>query len=130
MRREKRKDIAVELYFDSTVEPFANPPFMMNEVRDMLGRLASLGVEVRIVDTAGWSRKMLMERYREVVSRRGTAEEIFGPRGKRGWFFGREVPALIVRRTNGTTEVYPCIVKGRLITPSDLLRKLLGAGGE
>ena len=129
MMRGKRKDIAVELYFDSTVEPFANPPFMMDEVRDMLGRLASLGVEVRIVDTAGWGREMLMERYREVVGRRTTADEIFGPKGKRGWFFGREVPALIVRRVNGATEVYPCIVKGRLITPSDLLRELLGAGG-
>lgn len=125
----KREVVRVELYFDSTVEPFANPPFPQAEVMEMLREAESSGIEVKLVDTAGWSRDMLIEQYREIAGRRRSADEIFGPRGKRGWFFGREVPALVVRLGRGRPEIYPSHAGGRLITPADFLRRLLGRKG-
>jgi len=121
----------IELYFDSTVEPFANPPFRADEVMEMLGVLESSGIKVKLVDTAGWSRDMLIEQYRLAAGRRRGVDDIFGPRGRRGWFFGREVPALVVRRGHGEPEIYPRRADDRLITPSDFLRKLIEQrGGE
>lgn len=124
MSGQVKTGIVLELYYDSTVEPFANPKFEAAEVIEMLRKAESSGFTVRLIDTAGWGRELLMERYRQVAGRRGL-DEIFGPRGKRGWFFGREVPALVVLGT-GMPELYPARSRGSTITVSDYLRRLLG----
>jgi len=130
MKRRKREVTAVELYFDSTVDPFANPPFRADRVMEMLRMLESLGIKVKLVDTAGWSRDMLIEQYKLVAGRRRNVDDIFGPRGRRGWFFGREVPALVVYWKHGKTGIYPCYADDKLITPSDFLKELLEQRGE
>lgn len=118
-----KQGIVLELYYDSTVEPFANPKFEAAEVMEMLRRAEASGITVRVIDTAGWGRELLMERYRQVAGRR-RPDEIFGPRGKKGWFFGREVPALVVLG-KGRPELYPARSCGSTVTVSDYLRRLL-----
>jgi len=117
--------VMLELYYDTTVEPFASPPFSTSEVLRMLKHAKSAGIAVRIVDTAGWSRDMLMEQYRAVMGGRRIKSDIFGPKKKRGWFFGREVPALVIYREGGKPEVYPSVRGDQVITISNFLKKLL-----
>lgn len=117
--------VILELYYDSTVEPFQNPRFNTVEVMKMLKEAEIRGFMVRIIDTAGWSRELLMERYKQVVRRCREGEDIFGPRNKRGWFFGREVPALIILAEGSKPELYPAQIGNSLITISEILKKLL-----
>jgi len=121
--------VILELYHDSTVEPFENPRFNTIEVMKMLKEAEIRGFIVKIVDTAGWSRELLMERYKQIVRRCRKGGGIFGPRNKRGWFFGREVPALIILTEGGKPELYPAQIGNSLITISEILKKLLSKRG-
>jgi len=128
-KRRKRSIYYLELYYDTTVEPFESPAFNSARVLDLLIKIQSAGFKVRIIDTAGWSREMLMEQYRSLRTPRGRKNDIFGPPKKRGWFFGREVPALVVYSApNEPVDVYPHHEDSHIITVEDFLGRLLDTG--
>lgn len=125
MTARKNRNIILELYYDSTVEPFENPRFDFAEVIKLLRLAMTSGITVRIVDTAGWDRELLIEYYKQIVGKRRGYGDIFGTRKKKGWFFGREVPALVVLYERGQPELYPSRKGDSIITISDFLQKLL-----
>jgi hypothetical protein len=117
--------LTLELYYDSTVDPFAEPGFDIEEVERLLEALKARGVEVKIVDTAGWSREMLREVFERACRGGGSSRNIFGPKRRRGWFFGREVPALLLIRGGKVIDVYPRRRDGKTETIMSCLQTLL-----
>jgi hypothetical protein len=99
--------LILELYYDSTVDPFAEPEFNLEEVELLLKALEARGVKVKIVDTAGWNREMLREVFERVCEGNKLSKNVFGPKRRRGWFFGREVPALLLIRGERIIAVCP-----------------------
>lgn len=127
--KSEKQPIYLELYYDTTVEPFESTAFDPVKVLDLLTKAQSAGFQVKIIDTAGWSREMLMEQYKGLKAPRGKKNNVFGPPRKRGWFFGREVPALIVYFTReGVMGIYPRHEDGHIVTVEDFLNQLLGLG--
>jgi len=122
----------LELYIDSTVEPFKFPSFDCEKILDLLKKLRERGIEVKIVDTAGWSYEMLYETYLKAASvaiAKGylayRVRKIFGSARESGKYFGRQVPALLVYEDNKIVDVYPHEERGRLITIEEFLRTKL-----
>ena len=122
-----KRSVLLELYYDTTVEPFENPAFNSGKILGLLAKAKSAGFRIKIIDTAGWSREMLMEQYRSLKVPRRQRNDVFGPPRKRGWFFGREVPALVVYFELGEkVDIYPRHVNGSIITVEEFLNQLLG----
>jgi len=117
--------LTLELYYDSTVDPFAEPEFDIEEVERLLKTLRARGMEVKIVDTAGWSREMLREVFERACRESRSPRNIFGPKRRRGWFFGREVPALLLIRGEKVIDVYPRIRGEKTETIMSCLQTLL-----
>jgi len=125
----KVKDLIIELYYDSTVEPFETPQFNLKEVERLLKILKKFGVEIKIVDTAGWSRKMLSETFKQISAKEKSFQEVFGSKKRKGWFFGREVPGVLIIQGKQSVEVYPRIEKNGIKTVEDGLKKLVRSLG-
>ena len=122
--------ITLELYYDSTVEPFAEPEFNMEKIQQLLKTLMVKKVKVKIVDTAGWSREMLYEVFKKACRKDKTLGDIFSSKQRRGWFFGREVPALLVIRGKKIVDVYPRRRGNNIETIASYLQALLMELGE
>lgn len=108
---KKVADLTIELYYDSTVEPFETPEFSIKRIEKLLKILKECGVKIKIIDTAGWSRKMLLEVFEKISSTGISFKNIFGSGKRKGWFFGREVPSLLIIQGNQTVDVYPHMEK-------------------
>ncbi len=122
--------ITLELYYDSTVEPFAEPEFNMEKIQQLLKTLMVKKVKVKIVDTAGWSREMLYEVFKKACRKDKTLGDIFSSKQRRGWFFGREVPALLIIRGKKIVDVYPQKGDNSIKTIAGYLQALLMELGE
>jgi imidazolonepropionase-like amidohydrolase len=125
VKMEGAQDLMLELYYDTTVDPFAEPEFNAKKVEQLLKILKARGIKIRIVDTAGWDREMLYEVFRRACRTSKSSGEIFGPRKRRGCFFGREVPALLLIRDGRIVNVYPQKRDGKTETIVDCLQTLL-----
>jgi len=119
----------LELYYDTTVEPFASAGFNAARVFELLSRIKEAGITVRVYDTAGWDHTMLREVYLKAcvpaILKKYGIKNIFGKRGRRGLFFGRQTPALLVVENGRVTDVYPRREGDRFVTISDFLEGLL-----
>jgi len=123
--------ITLELYYDSTVEPFAEPEFNMEKIQQLLKTLIEKKkVRVKIVDTAGWSREMLYEVFKKACRKDKSLGDIFSSKQRRGWFFGREVPALLIIRGKKIVDVYPQRRDNNVETIASYLQALLMELGE
>jgi len=128
----------IELIMDSTVEPFDRYNFEIRSVLEKLKLIKDAGIEVSIVDVAGWTRDMLYELYEKaarlavVRGYRGyRIRRVFGSARDSGRYFGREVPALLVYDDAGNlVDVYPHEERGRVITIEEFLDRLLTQLGK
>jgi len=117
--------LKLELFYDSTVEPFGTLRFDFGVVRSLLRTLAKSGVEVRIIDTAGWNRRMLSEAFSRASAAGKEFRGIFGSGRRKGWFFGREVPAVLLIKEGRVIDVYPHVEEGGIRTVEEGLRCLI-----
>jgi len=124
--------LELRLYLDSTVEPFAKISFNKRKVFLLLEKLKEHGINVSIIDTAGWNKEMIYEVYlnaaRVAIFRGYKAyriRKIFGSARDSGKYFGREVPALLVYDKGEVIDVYPHEEKGKLITIEEFLEEKL-----
>lgn len=119
----------LELYYDSTVEPFVSAEFNTADVFRLLDEAKGMGIVVRIYDTAGWNHDMVREVYLKAcvpaIRKKYKIKNIFGKRGSGGLFFGRQIPALLVIKDGKPINVYPHREGGRLITISEFLENLV-----
>ena len=119
----------LEFFYDSTVEPFQVDDYDRDRVLELLERLRRAGVGVKIHDTAGWSGEMQMEHYLRAIAPavRGKygIRRVFGSARNPRWFFGRQVPALIVREAGRDVDVYPRRLGAKRETILGFLRKLI-----
>lgn len=118
-------ELRLELLYDSTVEPFSSLKFNFDTVRSLIRALEERGVEVKIIDTAGWSRRMLLEEFRRASTSGREIHSIFGAGRREGWFFGREAPALLLVKEGRVIDVYPHIEGGSIVTVEDGIRRIL-----
>ena len=125
----------LELYYDSTIEPYRTARFDRRKVLEILEDLRKIGVTVQIFDTAGWETDMLRDVYLHAcgsaISRKFRIRGVFGA-GRDGRYFGRQVPALLCIEGGRIASVYPCDEKGKKITIEDGLTSLklkLSRGG-
>jgi len=123
----------LELIMDSTIEPFERYGFSQREVLEKLKIVKDMGVEVSLIDVAGWTRDMLYELYMKatrIAIKRGyqgyRIRRVFGSARDSGKYFGREVPALFVYDDSGRLiDVYPHEEGGRVIGISEFLDHLI-----
>jgi len=123
-------DLVLEIYYDSTVEPFEVSEFDIEKVERLLRILRESGVKIKVVDTAGWSRRMLQDVFKKVSCTEVLSEDIFGSGKRRGWFFGREIPALLIVRGDRILKVYPHREKDEIKTVEDGLEELVEQLGD
>lgn len=126
----------LELYYDSTVEPFRKAAFNHEEIFKLINMAKSRGIGVTIIDTANWDISMLYEIYLRAVipsvQKRYRIRKVFGTARDSGRYFGRQIPALLVYEDDRVLDVYPH-EEGRRITPiTEFLEGLLvqPSGGE
>lgn len=128
--------IKLELYYDSTVEPFRREDFNRRRILELLNKAEKRGVEVAVIDTASWDSSMLYDIYLKACIpsiRSGYGiRTVFGTARESGRYFGRQVPALLVYEDDGVTDVYPHDEKRRTVTIIEFLGELLAGlpGGE
>jgi len=128
----------LELYYDSTVEPFRSAPFQRNRIFKLLSRIKGKGVQVAVIDTADWNRNMRYEIYLRCINpsvyKRYRIRNVFGTARESGRYFGRQVPALLVYENDDVIDVYPHDEKRRIISIGEfleqLVEKLSGGGGS
>jgi len=125
----------LELYYDSTIEPYRMARFNRQKVLEILDDLRRIGINVQIFDTAGWESGMLRDVYLRAcgsaIGGKFRIKGIFGA-GRNGRYFGRRVPALLCIEGGKVACVFPHEEKGKMITIEEGLRSLslkLSRGG-
>jgi len=123
----------VELYYDSTVEPFMRASFEAERVFELLRKAKDAGIDVRIRDTAGWERQMVRETYLKAcvgyIRKKHEVTEIFGTGTATGLFFGRQVPALVLFENERAVDVYPHQEAGRMVSIHEFLERVIRSRG-
>jgi len=115
----------IELYYDSTVEPFRREAFNWHKILELLDLAKKRGVEVNMTDTAGWNSGMIYEIYLRAVTtsvrKRYSIRRVFGTARESGRYFGRQVPALLVYEDDSIVDVYPRDERRRIVTIIEFL---------
>ena len=101
-------------YFSSEDEPFATPTNDgVGNVSELLDRLNEQGVPVDQIDVARLTEKERANAYLDAIQvsvyKKYKIRQVFGSRRLSGTFFGKQVPALILRNlaTGHPEAVYP-----------------------
>jgi hypothetical protein len=119
----------LELFYDSTVEPFQREAFDQHRIFELLNKLKKKGMEITITDTASWNSSMLYETYLKAVTpsvyKRYSIRKVFGTTRESGRYFGRQVPALLVHENDSVIDVYPHDEKRSIVTIIEFLEELI-----
>lgn len=122
--------LSVKLYYDSKID---NPRCDISKIMKLLDKLHDLEFGCQIIDTADMDEESLSGLYAESVMpsvrKHYRVRHIFGTRNKRGKFFGRQQPALLVYKDNNRhpEDIYPHEEEGEKITIEDYLERILSA---
>jgi len=121
-------ELSVKLYYNSKID---NPRCDISKVLKLLDEIHDLGIGCQIIDTADMDEDSLSGLYAEAVipsvRKHYSVRHIFGTRNKRGKFFGRQQPALLVYKENSRhpEDIYPHEKEGEKITIEDYLERIL-----
>jgi hypothetical protein len=121
----------IDVYYGVTMAADANRGFDPLLTWTLLDRLRQeRGIEFRIIDADRLDSEELQAAYEQAVVASARhhfrIRKVFGTNRSSGCFFGRGVPALIVREGESPIAVYPHETQdGRLISISDYLDSLL-----
>ena len=120
----------IELYYDSTVEPFRKTGFDRLRILELLDAAKKRGVKVTVTDTASWNSSMFYEIYLRAcipsIRKRYSIRRVFGTARESGRYFGRQIPGLLVYEDESVVDVYPHDEKRRIVTIIEFLEELLG----
>jgi len=102
----------IVFYYDSSVQP---EDCDVKRILDILKRLQELGVNVKVVDTAGCSDEERTGPYFDAITgaviQRAAIRQVFGSKGMPAFLFGRQVPGLLIYDETYTppicVDVYP-----------------------
>ena len=121
-------ELAVKLYYNTKIE---TPRCDLGRIFFLLDQLNEKGIEYQTIDTADYDEDSLSKLYIQAVMpavwKHYRVRHIFGTRNRRGKFFGREQPALLVYKGNieYPEDIYPHEKEGEKIPIEDYLEQIL-----
>lgn len=121
-------ELSMKLYYNSEIEKtWCDIP----KILKLFDELQDLGVGCQIIDTVDMDEETLSELYIEAVMpsvrKHYRVKHFFGTRNKKGKFFGREQPALLVYKDNKRypEDIYPHEEEREKVTIEDYLSQIL-----
>jgi len=122
----------LKLYYSTTIQPFdddRNEGY--GEVPALLEQIEKKGVKCHRIDTNQLTEIQMIEAYyRSVVGptklKKYRVRQVFGSTRQSGWLFGRQVPALVVYRSDSQVpeDVFPHALGRHMITIRQYLERL------
>jgi hypothetical protein len=115
-----------KFYYSSMIEkPWCN----LTKIQNQLLQLEKAGIEIEFIDTNGMTEQELFDIYTEAynpsVRKHLKIKQVFGSQNRKGAFFGRQQPALLVYGGDGKypLDVYPHDENGKRILIEDYLER-------
>lgn len=101
----------------------------IEKVLELLGELHKRGVSCRIIDASGLDENSVRSLYFDAVGASFMSKceirEIFMSENEDGYFFGREIPALLIYEGGVAIDVYPHKTEFGYVTIYDCLKSMI-----
>jgi len=117
-------------FFDSRTTPFKTQANRgIDEAEHILRSMVEEG-QVQMVETGTWNQEQRFEAYLDVVvvavRKKSAVRKVYGTNRYPAVSFGKGVPSLIIYNdsTGHSTDVYPRMVNGQVVTIKEYLGKL------